>query len=113
MQQYTVIVAWYVSFSDGSLCVRGQIPNAPIIPTSQLDDHIAHINALMDQEARQLHAMGMDINDPSQYQFHSHLSSSIMGAVQVHQVSSAFHTVSRNSFLCGCYAVQGPCRYIR
>ncbi|XP_025111379.1 multiple PDZ domain protein-like isoform X3 [Pomacea canaliculata] len=57
-----------------------QIPNAPIIPTEQLDEHIAHINLLMEQsEAR----AAMDELALQQLQMYPHLSS-IMGQVQVH-----------------------------
>ncbi|XP_076440222.1 multiple PDZ domain protein-like isoform X9 [Babylonia areolata] len=60
-----------------------QIPNAPIIPTSQLDDHVAHINALMEQESRNVAAHAV-MDDPSQ-QLHLHPHhSSVMEQVQVH-----------------------------
>ncbi|KAK7101023.1 multiple PDZ domain protein-like isoform X2 [Littorina saxatilis] len=60
-----------------------QIPNAPIIPTSQLDDHVAHINSLMDQESRNAQAHHAMDEHSQQMQLHPHLSS-VMGQVQVH-----------------------------
>ncbi|KAL8570734.1 hypothetical protein ACOMHN_039168 [Nucella lapillus] len=58
-----------------------QIPNAPIIPTSQLDDHVAHINALMDQESRG-GAPNLSMDEHS-HQLQPH-HSSVMEQVQVH-----------------------------
>ena len=62
-----------------------QIANAPIIPTSQLDEHIEHINDLMEQEARNAHARQMMAEGQHQgYNIHSPGGSIIMDPVQVH-----------------------------
>lgn len=68
-----------------------QIPNAPIVPTHQLDEHVAHINALMDQSA------AMDEQAFQQLYINSQLSS-IMGQVQVHTVRTRYTKL--NQYIC-------------